>query len=207
MYKSGFATTAEAYEKAVRVVFDSLDKVEKLLEGKDYLVGGTLTEADIRLYVTIVRFDPVYVGHFKCNFRTIRAGYPNIHSYVSLLSTCVASTLIFFRWLRKLYWNFPAFHGTTNFDHIKTHYYWSHTSVRSQYTLLNECATNGLPIDKPTPHRTSWSNPKHRTAQLMMRFCGVGICIKRNKFVKQSVLVANEKYYPVVRMTSVITVW
>jgi len=112
VYKSGFATTQEAYGKAVKAVFESLDKVEKILEGKDYLVGGTLTEADIRLYVTIVRFDPVYVGHFKCNFRTIRGGYPNIHS-----------------WLRKLYWNNAAFHGTTNFDHIKTHYYWSHTTI------------------------------------------------------------------------------
>jgi len=112
VYKSGFATTQEAYEKAVKHVFESLDRVEKLLTGKDYLVGDSLTEADIRLYVTIVRFDPVYVGHFKCNFRTIRSGYPAIHS-----------------WLRKLYWGNPAFSGTTNFEHIKTHYYWSHTSI------------------------------------------------------------------------------
>ena len=80
VYKSGFATTQEAYEKAVVSVFDSLDRVEKILDGKKkYLVGDTLTEADIRLFVTIIRFDPVYVGHFKCNFRTIRSGYPNIH--------------------------------------------------------------------------------------------------------------------------------
>lgn len=100
MYKSGFATSQEAYEKACKVVFESLDKVEKMLEGKDYLVGNTLTEVDVRLYTTIVRlcihrcevhcltlqfavqvrFDPVYHGHFKCNYRTIRGGYPNIHS-------------------------------------------------------------------------------------------------------------------------------
>jgi glutathionyl-hydroquinone reductase len=59
-----------------------------------------------------IRFDPVYHGHFKCNYRTIRAGYPAIHS-----------------WLQKLYWNNAAFSSTTNFDHIKEHYYWSHTTV------------------------------------------------------------------------------
>ncbi|KAG6839757.1 hypothetical protein C0991_011912 [Blastosporella zonata] len=82
VYRSGFATSQEAYQKAVVEVFDALDKVEKVLEGKDYLVEDTLTEADIRLWVTIIRFDPVYVGHFKCNFRTIRDGYPAIHKFV-----------------------------------------------------------------------------------------------------------------------------
>lgn len=112
VYRSGFATSQAAYEKAVVEVFEGLDKVEKLLNGKDYLVGDKLTEADIRLWVTIIRFDPVYVGHFKCNIRTIRNGYPNIHV-----------------WVRKLYWNNPAFKDSTNFDHIKTHYYWSQTVV------------------------------------------------------------------------------
>lgn len=112
VYRAGFATSQGAYEKAVHEVFESLDKVEKILEGKEYLVGNRLTEADIRLWVTIVRFDPVYVGHFKCNFRTIRDGYPAIDL-----------------WMRKLYWNSDAFSGSTNFDHIKTHYYWSHTSI------------------------------------------------------------------------------
>ncbi|KAL5522578.1 hypothetical protein ACEPAG_8595 [Sanghuangporus baumii] len=106
VYRSGFAGTQEAYEKAVKQVFESLDRVEKILEGKDYLVGDQLTEADVRLYVTIVRFDVAYHGHFKCNFRTIRSGYPNIH-----------------KWLRQLYWNNPAFNSTTNFVHIKTGYY------------------------------------------------------------------------------------
>ena len=79
MYKSGFASTQQAYEAAVVPLFQSLDRLEKILQGKDYLVGGQLTEAAVRLFVTIVRFDPVYVGHFKCNLRTIRDGYPAIH--------------------------------------------------------------------------------------------------------------------------------
>ena len=78
MYKSGFATSQQAYEAAVVPLFASLDRLEQMLAGKDYLVGGRLTEADVRLFVTIVRFDPVYVGHFKCNLRTIRNGYPAI---------------------------------------------------------------------------------------------------------------------------------
>ncbi|TCD64105.1 S-glutathionyl-(chloro)hydroquinone reductase [Steccherinum ochraceum] len=109
VYKTGFAGKQEVYEPQVKAVFDSLDRVEKILEGKEYLVGGVLTEADVRLFVTIIRFDPVYVGHFKCNYRTIRGGYPNIHA-----------------WVRRLYWTIPAFKDTTDFDHIKTHYYWSH---------------------------------------------------------------------------------
>ncbi|KAI9567429.1 glutathione S-transferase [Boletus coccyginus] len=112
VYKAGFAGTQEAYEKAVYPLFDSLDRLEKMLTGKDYLVGDTLTEADIRLFVTIVRFDPVYVGHFKCNLRMIRNGYPAIHT-----------------WLRKLYWHNDAFKSSTNFQHIKVHYYWSQTKV------------------------------------------------------------------------------
>ncbi|KAF4564630.1 S-glutathionyl-(chloro)hydroquinone reductase [Pleurotus pulmonarius] len=112
VYRSGFATTQESYSKAVKEVFEALDKLEIILDGKDYLVGNRLTEADIRLWVTIIRFDPVYVGHFKCNIRTIRSGYPNINT-----------------WLKKLYWNNEAFKASTNFNHIKTHYYWSHTAI------------------------------------------------------------------------------
>ncbi|TFK49009.1 glutathione S-transferase [Heliocybe sulcata] len=114
VYKSGFAKTQSAYEAAVRPLFASLDRLEKMLQGKTYLIadGSVLTEADVRLFVTIIRFDPVYVGHFKCNIRTIRGGYPNIH-----------------RWMKQLYWTVPAFKETTNFAHIKTHYYWSHPMV------------------------------------------------------------------------------
>ncbi|KAI0261242.1 glutathione S-transferase [Gloeopeniophorella convolvens] len=112
VYKSGFATTFPAYRAAVVPLFDALDRIEAMLKEKTYLIGDRLTEADIRLYVTIIRFDPVYVSHFKCNLRTIRGGYPNIHL-----------------WLRRLYWQNDAFQSTTDFEHIKTHYFWSHTSI------------------------------------------------------------------------------
>ncbi|KAH8082852.1 glutathione S-transferase [Cristinia sonorae] len=106
VYRAGFATSQQAYEEAVTKLFESLDRLEKVLEGKDYLVGDTLTEADVRLFTTIVRFDVAYFTVFKCNIRTIRDGYPAIHL-----------------WLRKLYWNNPAFKDTTHFDHIKQGYY------------------------------------------------------------------------------------
>ncbi|KAF0707842.1 hypothetical protein As57867_006501, partial [Aphanomyces stellatus] len=80
VYKSGFATTQDAYEKNVYVLFEALDRVEKHLEGKEWLVANTLTEADVRLFTTIVRFDPVYHGHFKCNLKTITDHYPNVSS-------------------------------------------------------------------------------------------------------------------------------
>lgn len=111
VYKSGFATTQEAYDTNVVQLFKSLDRVEALLAASDgpYLLGKDFTEADLRLYPTIVRFDPVYVQHFKCNIGMIRFNYPHIHT-----------------WLRHLYWDIPAFKETTNFDHIKFHYTKSH---------------------------------------------------------------------------------
>ncbi|PWY89026.1 ubiquitin-activating enzyme E1 [Aspergillus heteromorphus CBS 117.55] len=117
VYKSGFATTQEAYEKAVTTLFSSLDKVEAHLAKSyspdtPYYFGSTITELDIRLFTTIIRFDPVYVQHFKCNVRDIRSGYPAIH-----------------RWVRNLYWNVPAFRDTTNFEHIKLHYTKSHKQI------------------------------------------------------------------------------
>lgn len=119
VYKSGFATTQEAYEKAVTTLFSSLDRVEKHLsetEGPFYF-GKEVTEADVRLYTTIVRFDVVYVQHFKTNIRDIRSGYPYIH-----------------KWLRNLYWNVPAFGETTEFTHIKNHYTKSHTQI-NQFSI------------------------------------------------------------------------
>ncbi|KAL2829298.1 glutathione S-transferase [Aspergillus cavernicola] len=114
VYKSGFATTQEAYERAVTTLFSSLDKIESHLATSNtrYYLGDSITELDIRLYTTIVRFDPVYVQHFKCNVRDIRSGYPAIH-----------------RWLKTLYWDVPAFQETTQFEHIKKHYTKSHTQI------------------------------------------------------------------------------
>ena len=114
VYRSGFATTQEAYEKAVRPLFTSLDRAELHLakHASPYYYGEHITEADIRLYTTIIRFDPVYVQHFKCNIRDIRSGYPNLH-----------------RWVRKLYWDEPAFGETTVFEHIKKHYTKSHKQI------------------------------------------------------------------------------
>ncbi|OUM54294.1 hypothetical protein BVG19_g3661 [[Candida] boidinii] len=117
VYKAGFATKQEPYEKEVTQLFKSLDRIEKILadkhaKGEDFLVANTLTEADVRLYTTIIRFDPIYVQHFKCNLGMIRFNYPHIH-----------------KWVRNLYWNHDAFKSTTNFDHIKFHYSKSHPDV------------------------------------------------------------------------------
>jgi len=115
VYKSGFATTEEAYTKAVTTLFKSLDRIEEELQKSStpYLLSSPhVTEADIRLYTTAVRFDPVYVQHFKCNIRDIRSGYPLIH-----------------KWMRHLYWDYPGFKDTTNFEHIKKHYTKSHGQI------------------------------------------------------------------------------
>lgn len=107
VYKTGFATTQEAYEKSLFPLFEALDKVEKHLSSSPgpYYWGDKITESDIRLYTTIVRFDAVYVQHFKTNLRDVRSGYPCIH-----------------RWLRRLYWQTPAFGETTQFEHVRKGY-------------------------------------------------------------------------------------
>ena len=110
VYKAGFATRQDAYEEAARELFAALDEMEARLARSRYLVGGRVTEADWRLFTTLVRFDPVYVGHFKCNLRRLR-DYPNLWNYL----------LELYQW--------PGVAGVTRLDHIKFHYYASHESV------------------------------------------------------------------------------
>ncbi len=110
VYRAGFATTQAAYEEAFLALFGALDEIDLRLASQRYLVGGKITEADIRLFTTLVRFDAVYVGHFKCNLRRI-ADYPNLANY-----------------LRDLYQT-PGFGETVNLDHIKRHYYGSHRQI------------------------------------------------------------------------------
>ena len=110
VYKAGFATEQGAYEEAVTALFESLDWLEGILSGQRYLTGDRLTEADWRLFTTLLRFDPVYVGHFKCNIRCLRE-YPNLWAYT-----------------RELY-QWPGIAGTVDFDHIKRHYYMSHATI------------------------------------------------------------------------------
>jgi len=110
VYKCGFATTQVAYEEAYEALFDSLDWVEGLLSQQPYLAGDELTEADWRLFTTLVRFDSVYVGHFKTNKKRI-VDYPNM-----------------WRLVRKLYQQ-PGIADTVKLDQIKQHYYFSHTMI------------------------------------------------------------------------------
>ncbi len=110
VYRAGFATTQSAYEEAFYQLFDSLDWVEGILSRQRYLTGSQLTEADWRLFTTLIRFDAVYFGHFKTN-RQLLASYPAISAYV-----------------RELY-QVPGVSKTVNFDQIKTHYYASHRTI------------------------------------------------------------------------------
>ncbi|NQP58816.1 glutathione S-transferase family protein [Streptococcus suis] len=110
VYKAGFSTNQTVYEKEVKNLFAALDKLEEHLADKDYLVGNQLTEADIRLFTTLVRFDAVYFGHFKCNIKAL-VDYPNLWDYT-----------------KRLY-NHDGIAETVNFDHIKQHYYGSHKTI------------------------------------------------------------------------------
>ncbi|TQV89369.1 glutathione S-transferase family protein [Aliikangiella coralliicola] len=128
VYKAGFATTQSAYEENVIQLFQSLDWLERLLSNKRYLTGDQITEADWRLFTTLVRFDPVYVGHFKCNIRRL-ADSPNLFGYV-----------------RDLYQQ-PGVAETVNMEHIKKHYYMSHTTINPTAVV-----PVGPEIDYLAPH-------------------------------------------------------
>ena len=128
VYKAGFATTQEAYEEAVEPLFESLDWLDGRLSTQRYLLGDRITEADWRLFTTLLRFDPVYVGHFKCNRRRI-VDYPNLWPYV-----------------RDLY-QVPGVAETVHMDHIKAHYYGSHETINP-----TRIVPVGPDIDFSEPH-------------------------------------------------------
>lgn len=110
VYKAGFATITAAYEQAFWPLFDLMDRLDASLSQQRYLTGATITEADWRLFTTLIRFDAVYYGHFKCNLKRL-IDYPNLYAYV-----------------RELY-QWPGIATTVNFQHIKDHYYRSHTMI------------------------------------------------------------------------------
>ncbi len=128
VYKTGFATKQESYEEAFDALFAALDEVEARLGRQRYLCGDRITEADWRLFTTLVRFDAVYVGHFKCNLRRIE-DYPNLSGY-----------------LRELY-QVPGVAETVDMDHIKGHYYRSHTSINP-----TQVVPVGPAVDFDAPH-------------------------------------------------------
>jgi putative glutathione S-transferase len=128
VYRAGFAKTQAAYEEAFRNLFDTLDDLEDILSRQRYLTGTQITEADWRLFVTLVRFDAVYYGHFKCNWRHIW-DYPNLSNY-----------------LRDLY-QVPGISETVSIEHIKWHYYTSQPQVNPSGIV-----PLGPPLDFTTPH-------------------------------------------------------
>jgi putative glutathione S-transferase len=128
VYKCGFATSQQAYADAFEAIFDTMDWLEQRLSGQRYLVGDRITEADWRLFTTLVRFDPVYVGHFKTNQRRL-IDYPNLWAYT-----------------RELY-QVPGVAETVDLHHIKHHYYASHTSINPSGVV-----PLGPTIDFDEPH-------------------------------------------------------
>ena len=128
VYKAGFATTQSAYEEAVFPLFETLDWLEERLSHNRYLMGERITEADWRLWTTLIRFDAVYVGHFKCNLRRI-ADYPALSGYT-----------------RELY-QWPGIAGITRLDHIRHHYYASHETINP-----HRIVPAGPVLDLDRPH-------------------------------------------------------
>ncbi|EJA7352185.1 glutathione S-transferase family protein [Vibrio parahaemolyticus] len=129
VYRCGFATSQEAYEEAFESLFSALDKINAHLATHRYLAGNKITEADWRLFTTLVRFDAVYVGHFKCNKQRI-ADYVNIQGY-----------------LKELY-QIDGIADTTDFYHIKRHYYFSHTGINP-----TQVVPKGPELDFSSPHQ------------------------------------------------------
>ncbi len=144
VYKTGFATSQEAYEEAIVPLFETLDWLENHLANNRYLVGDTVTEADIRLFTTLVRFDPVYVGHFKCNIRTLK-DYANLWAYT-----------------RDLY-NLPGVADTVQMNHIKTHYYGSHKTINPSGVV-----PVGPALNYAEPHRRENLTRENLTAENLL---------------------------------------
>jgi putative glutathione S-transferase len=128
VYRTGFATTQEAYDEAVRALFESLDWLDARLATRRYLAGDRITEADWRLFTTLIRFDAVYYGHFKCNLRHVYE-YPHLWGFV-----------------RELY-QWPGVAATVNFAEIKRHYYASHKTINPSGIV-----PMGPALDLSTPH-------------------------------------------------------
>jgi len=128
VYRAGFATTQEAYEEAAKAVFAGLDRLEGRLATRRFLTGDRLTEADIRLFTTLIRFDPVYHGHFKCNVRRV-IDYPNLWGFV-----------------RDIY-QMPGVSDTVHIDFIKRHYYGSHANLNP-----SRIVPIGPELNYDTPH-------------------------------------------------------
>ena len=133
VYQCGFASSQAAYDAAVARLFATLDDLDRRLAGRRYLFGDTVTEADVRLWVTLARFDAVYVTHFKANLRRL-ADYPHLWPYA-----------------RDLYQQ-PAFRETTNFDHIKRHYFGTHPHLNPSRIV-------------PAGPQLDWDAPHHRDRQ------------------------------------------
>jgi glutathionyl-hydroquinone reductase len=131
VYRAGFAGTQQQYHEAVTGIFATLDDLEERLADRRYLLGEKITEADVRLWVTLARFDSVYYSHFKANIRRL-SDYPNLWAYT-----------------RDLY-SRPAFRDTTNFDHIKRHYYMTHSQINP-----SRIVPDGPVLDWSVPHARS----------------------------------------------------
>jgi putative glutathione S-transferase len=130
VYKAGFATTQEAYDEAVTALFETLESLERRLAEHRYLIGNTLTEADLRLWTTLVRFDAVYTTHFKCDRKRI-GDYPNLEGL-----------------LRDIY-QMPGVAGTVRLDHIRNHYFRSHKTINPHGIIsIGPVPTFGAPHDR-----------------------------------------------------------